>query len=275
MKARGTVLMNPPRKRSQAERSSSRRTEAAARELIAAAHDLAVAVERLKFQAPVAAVYNPLRYAWAAHELYLRRYGAGPKRVIFLGMNPGPFGMAQTGVPFGEVAAVRDWLGLQAPIERPPGEHPKRPVAGFDCARSEVSGRRLWGLFAERFQTPMQFFNAHFVVNYCPLAFLTSTGSNLTPDKLLVAEQARLFAACDAHLARVVAVLQPEWLIGVGGFARDRAESLAAATGVKLGQILHPSPASPAANRGWAAAATKQLVALGVWADANLGAARV
>ena len=36
------------------------------------------------------------------------------KRVVFLGMNPGPFGMAQVGVPFGEVAAVRDWLRIDA-----------------------------------------------------------------------------------------------------------------------------------------------------------------
>jgi len=29
--------------------------------------------------------------------------------------------------------------------------------------------------------------------------------------------------------------------------------------------VLHPSPASPAANRGWGEAATRQLVELGVW----------
>jgi single-strand selective monofunctional uracil DNA glycosylase len=236
------------------------------RRLILAARELAAAVDRLKFLPPVEFVYNPLNYAWAAHELYLHKFGGGPKRVVFLGMNPGPFGMAQTGVPFGEVAAVRDWMKIQAPVNRPPHEHPKRAVQGFDCPRSEVSGRRLWGLFAERFGTAEHFFRDHFVVNYCPLAFLSATGSNLTPDKLPAAEQARLSAACDAHLRRVVETLQPDWLIGVGGFARDCAARVLAGSTVKIGQILHPSPANPAANRGWAKAASNQLRKLGVWA---------
>jgi single-strand selective monofunctional uracil DNA glycosylase len=233
--------------------------------LVAAAQELAHQVDRLKVAPPVSHVYNPLQYAWAAHELYLRRHGNGAKRVVFLGMNPGPFGMAQTGVPFGEVAAVRDWLGINAEVQTPRREHPKRPVQGFACKRSEVSGRRLWGLFAVRFGAAEKFFTNHFVVNYCPLAFLSESGSNLTPDKLPAAEQAKLFAICDEHLRQVVKILAPEWLIGVGGFARDRAELVCEGSAVKIGQILHPSPASPAANRGWAAAATKQLVALGVW----------
>ena len=117
-------------------------------ELIANARQLAKDVDRLKFQPPVTNVYNPLDYAWNAHEIYLRKYGDSKKRVVFLGMNPGPFGMTQTGVPFGEIAAVRDWLKITAKIGKPAHENPKRPVEGFDCPRSEcVSGRRLWGLF--------------------------------------------------------------------------------------------------------------------------------
>jgi single-strand selective monofunctional uracil DNA glycosylase len=234
--------------------------------LIAAARKLSAQVAPLRFAAPVTHIYNPLDYARAPHEQYLRRFGGGRKRVIFLGMNPGPFGMAQTGVPFGEVAAVRDWLKISAPVARPAHDHPKRPVQGFACPRAEVSGRRLWALFAERFGTPEKFFAQHFVVNYCPLAFLSTTGSNLTPDKLPAAEQEKLFAACDAHLRRVLEILEPEWLIGVGAFARARAEAVAATPGLQLGQILHPSPASPAANKGWSPAATKQLVDLGLWA---------
>lgn len=226
---------------------------------------MSAAVDRLKFKPPVTHVYNPLDYAWAAHEEYLRRFGHSRKRIIFLGMNPGPFGMAQVGVPFGEVAAVRDWMGINVPVGKPKNEHPKRPVLGFDCPRSEVSGRRLWGLFAERFGAVDKFFADHFAVNYCPLAFLSETGSNLTPDKLPAAEQEKLFAACDAHLRRILEIFQPEWLIGVGAFARDRGEEVCGELNIQLGQILHPSPASPAANRGWAEAATRQLVALGIW----------
>ena len=222
-------------------------------------------MDRLKFKPPVTHIYNPLGYAWAAHEIYLQKFGGGKKRVVFLGMNPGPFGMAQTGVPFGEVAAVRDWLNISAPVARPKNEHPKRPVLGFDCPRSEVSGRRLWGLFAERFGSPENFFAEHFVTNFCPLVFCEAGGKNFTPDKLPAAEQSRLFAACDAHLRRVIEILAPEWLIGVGAFAKARAETAAEKSGVRVGQVLHPSPASPAANRGWSAAATRQLVELGVW----------
>lgn len=233
--------------------------------LVEAARTLCAAVDDLRFKSPAALFYHPLRYAWPAHEAYLRRFGNGPKRVVFLGMNPGPFGMVQTGVPFGEVAAVRDWLGINARIGKPEQEHPKRPVEGFSCRRSEISGQRLWGLFARRFGRPEIFFREHFVANYCPLAFLEKSGRNLTPDKLPARQTRHLYAACDEHLRRIIGILQPEWLIGLGDFAERRARVVFAGTPLKVGRILHPSPASPAANRDWAGQATRQLQALGVW----------
>lgn len=235
-------------------------------ELIAAARRLSAGVSKLKFAPPVTHVYNPLEYAWRAHEVYLQRFGTGPKRVLFLGMNPGPFGMAQTGVPFGQIAAVRDWLGIRADIGRPRKEHPQRPVSGFDCHRSEISGERLWGLFAKRFGTPAKFFREHLVMNYCPLAFLEESGRNRTPDKLPPSERKALFASCDNHLRDIVRILQPEWVIGVGDFASKRArESLAGNETVRVGQILHPSPASPASNKDWTGTVTAQLFKVGVW----------
>ena len=236
------------------------------RELIAAARELSAQAGRLKFAAPVTHVYNPLAYAWPAHAEFLRRFGSRRKRVVFLGMNPGPFGMVQTGIPFGEITAVRDWLGISKKIEKPPVEHPRRPVQGLDCPRSEVSGRRLWRLFSERFGSPENFFAEHFVANYCPLAFLSASGSNVTPDKLARPERARLAGVCDGHLRRVLEILQPEWLIGIGAFARARGEGIAASAEIRVGQILHPSPASPKANRhDWTQTATRELLALGVW----------
>ena len=233
--------------------------------LIAAARRLRAGTVRLKFQPPVTHVYNPLIYAWEGHAAYLSKFGTSRKRVVFLGMNPGPFGMAQTGVPFGEVATVRDWLRIECVVSKPKCEHPRRPISGLDCHRSEVSGRRLWGLFAERFGTPERFFAEHLVVNYCPLAFLEMSGCNRTPDKLPASERAALFAACDRHLRAVIACLQPEWVIGIGDFAAKRAEAVSQNSGLKLGRILHPSPASPAANRNWKELATQQLQALGAW----------
>jgi len=222
-------------------------------------------VRRLRFGPPVSFVYNPLEYAWEPNALYWTRYGAGPKRVLLLGMNPGPFGMVQTGVPFGEVAAVRDWLRIEAPVGQPERMHPRRLVLGFHCHRSEVSGHRLWGLFAARFGSPERFFEEHLVVNYCPLAFLEESGRNRTPDKLPAAERIPLFRACDRHLRAVAEILKPEWVIGIGDFAAQRAREVFSNAPVKLGQILHPSPACPAANRDWAGQVTAQLKALGVW----------
>jgi single-strand selective monofunctional uracil DNA glycosylase len=235
--------------------------------LTASTKRLAAALRDLEFSPPVDRVYRTLDYAWEPHRQYLERYGSGTKRVVFLGMNPGPFGMAQTGVPFGEVAAVRDWMGIETKVGKPADEHPKRPIEGFQCNRSEVSGRRLWGLFSERFENAGDFFKDHFVLNFCPLVWMSATGANLTPDKLSAAEMAPVEAACQKHLQEVIALLKPSWLVGVGGFAEERLKRAAEAVGSEatVGRVLHPSPASPAANRGWAEAAERQLTALGVW----------
>jgi single-strand selective monofunctional uracil DNA glycosylase len=233
--------------------------------LIEAAQRLRNAVNKLTFALPVTHVYNPLDYAWAVHCIYLKRYGNSRKRVVFLGMNPGPFGMVQTGVPFGQVAAIRDWLGIQAEISCPSTQHPKRLVAGFACQRNEISGERLWSLFAQRFGAANNFFREHIVMNYCPLAFVETSGRNRTPDKLSASERAALFAACDEHLREVVRILQPEWVVGIGDFAAKRAEKIFSGERLHVCRILHPSPASPAANRDWAFLATMQLRQRGIW----------
>ena len=241
--------------------------------LIAAAARLRDAVDALRFSPPVAHVYNPLDYAWAAHRLYLERFGQGPKKVVLLGMNPGPFGMMQTGVPFGEVTAVRDWMGIRAEVRSPANEHPKRRIAGFACTRSEVSGRRLWGWAARRFGTAEAFFSQTFVLNWCPLVFLEESGRNRTPVQLPAAELRALEDACDNHLAEAIQALDPQWLIGVGGFAEKRLRAVVegdrlpspVARRLRIGQILHPSPASPAANRGWDEAVDARMAELGVY----------
>ena len=209
-------------------------------------------------------VYNPLRYARAPYAQYVDRYAELGAAALLLGMNPGPWGMVQTGVPFGEVRAVRDWLRIDAPVRRPRTEHPKRPVLGWDCPRSEVSGARLWGWARERFGTPRRFFRRFFVANYCPLAFLESSGANLTPDKLPACKREPLFAACDEALRRTVDHLRPAQVIGVGAFAEARARIALDGMDLAIGRILHPSPASPVANRGWAPQATAQLTRLGI-----------
>jgi single-strand selective monofunctional uracil DNA glycosylase len=240
--------------------------EAGAEALILASRRLSAALATVRFAPPVAYVYHPLIYARALHEDYLRRYGQGRKRVIFLGMNPGPFGMAQTGVPFGDVGVVRDWLQLAGEVTQPAAVHPQRPIQGLSCPRREVSGSRLWGGMRARFGSPQAFFHEHFVANYCPLAFLEASGRNRTPDQLPARSRAALEGPCQEHLQRLVAILQPQWVVGVGRFAEAKARTaLAGISTIAIAHIPHPSPASPQANAGWFAAASAALVAQGVW----------
>ena len=232
--------------------------------ILKSAKDLAFEMDGLTFSDPVHTIYNPLQYAWQAHEEYLRMW---PERaaVLFLGMNPGPWGMAQTGVPFGEVGMVRDWLGIKAGVGQPKSPHPKRPVQGWDCPRSEVSGRRLWGLFRERYGKAVHFFRENLVHNYCPLLFLKASGANLTPDKLPAGERGPLEAACDRHLRVIVEILRPEHLVGVGAYAERCLRRLFPDRGVI--RILHPSPASPAANHDWAGNVSQTLCEKSVWPE--------
>ena len=224
-------------------------------------------MDALAFSEPVAFAYNPLDYARETHEEYLRRFASTRKRVIFIGMNPGPFGMAQTGVPFGEIAAVQDWMGVFGFVGRPAKTHPAKPVDGFACRRSEVSGRRLWGLFKERFGAPENFFAEHYVTNFCPLLFVAGNerGKNLTPEDLAPDERSRVLAPCDAFLRTLTELLCPEWLVGVGAFAQKAAIRACDGLPVKFSTIIHPSPASPLANKGWAENVSAALAKNGIW----------
>ena len=232
--------------------------------LLSISETLAEKLDRLEFSRPVAHVYNPLRYAWQPHREYLNRYGGTGKKAVLVGMNPGPWGMTQTGVPFGEVAVVRDWLRIADPVERPGLEHPKKPVQGLNCPRSEVSGKRLWGMIRERFETPAQFFKDYLVLNYCPLLFLDAQGTNLTPDKLPSVERHALEDACNGALRHMIEYLKPEFVVGVGNFAAIQAETALQGLPVNVTKILHPSPSSPAANRGWSEVALRQLSEAGI-----------
>jgi len=221
-------------------------------------------IERLRFGPPVSHVYNPLVYAQEPYQEYLRRFGKRPKQIVLVGMNPGPWGMAQTGVPFGEVRAVRDWMRIAAAVGAPARLHPKRPVAGFACTRREVSGQRLWGWAQNKFGTADVFFKRFFVANYCPLMFIDAGGANRTPDKLKAGEAGPLFDACDRALRRTVEFLVPAHVVGIGRFATERARIAAAGLGITVGTITHPSPANPLANRGWEARVAKEFRDLGI-----------
>jgi single-strand selective monofunctional uracil DNA glycosylase len=232
--------------------------------LLAVADELSASLANMRFAGAVTHVYNPLEYAREVFAEYACRYGSAAKETVLVGMNPGPWGMAQTGVPFGEVSMVRDWMKIAGTIGKPPREHPARRVLGFECPRSEVSGRRLWGWAQEQFGTPQRFFQRFYVANYCPLLFMESSGRNLTPDKLSATERAALEAACDSALRKTIGFLKPRFVIGVGNYAEKCATRSLAGMDLTIGRILHPSPASPAANKDWAAQVARQMKNLGL-----------
>jgi single-strand selective monofunctional uracil DNA glycosylase len=250
-----------------------------ARDLLALANELTQRLSQIDFSSVTQWVYNPYDYAIDAHRVYLKRFAASNIDNVFMGMNPGPWGMAQTGIPFGEVAIVRDWFQLKAKINKPALEHPKRPIEGLACKRSEVSGARLWSFFRDRHETPEAFFKYNFVLNYCPLVFMDEGGRNLTPDKLPKTVRAELQAACDVHMEACIELISPKRLIGIGNYAFDALTRAKQNLDAKRGnevtskkrvaktdelivlKILHPSPASPASNRGWSASVETTLKA--------------
>jgi single-strand selective monofunctional uracil DNA glycosylase len=240
-------------------------SKGASSKLVAISRRLATDVDALTFAPPVAYVYDPLTYARDPHERYLERYGAAPKEVVLVGMNPGPFGMAQTGVPFGDPTFVKSWLSIEGEVGKPPKEHPKRLITGFACKRSEVSGTRVWSWARDRFGTPERFFARFFIHNYCPLVFMEDSGRNRVPEKLAASEREALFAACDRALKDTIEVLAPQVVVGVGKFAEERARAvLGSSSAPRIGRILHPSPASPLANQGWAGLVDLALAELGI-----------
>lgn len=219
---------------------------------------------QLQFSAPVAYVYNPLDYAKDGWLAYCTKYGQAPKRALLIGMNPGPWGMAQTGVPFGAVKAVTDWLKLRPEIGKPPAEHPKRPVEGLACKRNEVSGTRVWGWAEQKFGTADSFFKDFFVANYCPLIFFAEDAKNITPDKIKPSERGPLLEVCDESLRWLTLLIKPQFVIGVGKFAAERAKIALAGMDITTFGITHPSPANPKANQGWAGLIDREMEAQGL-----------
>lgn len=217
--------------------------------LIRTARQLARDASVLEWRTP-SHVYNPLQYAWNGHRAYLDRYGEKTGRVLLVGMNPGPWGMAQTGVPFGNISAVRDWFRIDTKLTRDlPVQHPKYPILGMHCHRDEGSGRRLWGWARRRFGEPDRFSDKFFVWNYCPLLFLAHN-RNLPPSDLSTGEASALDLVCGRALDRVIATLKPAAVVGIGRYAERRLREHVDGF-LPVSWLPHPSPANPAANRRW------------------------
>ncbi len=199
---------------------------------------------------PVETIYRPLEYAWDIHRDYLATFGGPPKDALFVGMNPGPWGMGQTGVPFGDPTVVGRWLRLNDHVVEPPEEElPQRPVRGLDSSHTEVSGQRLWGLLRDLYTTPQAALERLLVVNHCPLLMFDIQHRNVTPDQLRVGFKENLLEVCDEGLERIATATQAGLLIGVGTYAEERCKVVAERLGIGSASIPHPSPASPLANK--------------------------
>jgi len=233
-------------------------------DLLMVSMELSRSLKKISFGDPVAGVYDPTEYARGPFGEYLQRFGQAPKYAVFVGMNPGPWGMVQTGVPFGDAAMVKTWMGIGGKVGSPAEPHPKRPVQGFGCERREISGTRFWGWAAGRFGTAEGFFRRFFVLNYCPLAFFDTYGRNLTPERLKADARASLFYSCDEAVRRQVEILAPDVVVGIGHFAFERCGKALKDMDLKVGRITHPSPANPRANRGWDAVVERELAEMGL-----------
>ncbi|XP_073999923.1 single-strand selective monofunctional uracil DNA glycosylase-like isoform X2 [Rhodnius prolixus] len=169
-------------------------------------------------------------------------------------MNPGPWGMMQNGVPFGETNSVRDFLDLFGTVHKPDREHPSKPVLGFSCSRSEISGRRFWELARVLGAgSPHQFFKHAFVHNYFPLCLLSSNGKNITPSELKANVKKEIERACDECLVEVLLLLEIEVVVAIGRFVEKRVQKLCSRANLPIQVVFisHPSPRNPSSNRDW------------------------
>ncbi len=206
----------------------------------------------LESEPAVAHIYAPLEYANQVHQAYIRKFAGLGSKTLLLGLNPGPFGMGQTGIPFGATAIVREFLGLRGfEILQPGDTHHKRPIEGLGFKRQEISGTRLWRGLGEFLGAAEDIHRSVFLMNHCPLLFLEASGRNLTPDRLKGEAAAEMLSACDEHVLRTMEILGTRSIIGVGRFAERRALELAPALkwNVDVHYLLHPSPQVPEANR--------------------------
>lgn len=199
----------------------------------------------------VDAVYNPLAYAWEPHRAYLELASGGGAKTLLLGMNPGPHGMGQMGIPFAATSVVRDLLKItNLEVGQPREPHPKRPISGLDWPKEEVSGTRLWGLLANEYGSAESIFKSVFLLNHCPLMlFSGERATNITPDKITGPTTKALLERCDEHLREVVDIMQIERVIGVGRYSEKRALNALSGIDISVTTCWHPSPASPLANR--------------------------
>ena len=211
-------------------------------------------------------IYNPLDYAKDNYYEYLQNYVNEYIDNIFLGMNPGPYGMVQTGIPFGEINYVKNYLKINNTVNKPKTEHCKKIITGMNTERSEISGFRFWSLIKSKYQTAELFAEKNAVLNYCPLCFIENTqkGKNITPEMLSKSDKNQINICCDEYLKNIIMLIQPKKLIGIGSYAYKR---FCKVSTLPTFYMLHPSPLNPKANKNWIENEKNFLIENGIWSD--------
>lgn len=225
---------------------------------------------------PIAGVLNSHQYAFCPFGEYCNMFAPAGQQplALFVGMNPGPYGTAQNGIPFGCSSFVNNWMGITqgtAGSAAVKGTELKEgidghgfeycpAVLGLRCKKEEVSGKRLWG-WAQSVVgggKAEAFFRHAFVYTYCPLAFFAG-GANVPLADLPVAERRTIEEHCDQALLALVLEMKPVYVIGVGNYAYSKAEKAVTKAAVESCsphsmvalKVAHPSPASPGAAAFW------------------------
>lgn len=223
--------------------------------------DLNNELNELQFPKNITHIYNPIVYALNLHCQYIKKFLNGKKKVMLIGMNPGPNGMVQNGVPFGNTNTVKNLMKIQGQVDQPPSLNPKRPVTGLSCTTEEPSGVRIWNLLQKLAGSLEVFGEQCFLHNFCPLAFFDEQGKNITPSELKGKIKSTLRDICLKYLEKEIQLIQPEIIIAIGSYVGDSLrklskQSIYVRTNIKILQLAHPSPRS-LNNNNWPEKATE------------------
>jgi single-strand selective monofunctional uracil DNA glycosylase len=207
-------------------------------------------------------VLNPGRYGERWHARFRRAYPMSPRPLLVFGLNPGPYGMAQTGVPFTDLKRLESalpglWKDLVAsgePVTRPGLAPPS--LARHLTRTFESSSVRVYRFLERAYGRPELALREVVFVNPCPLLFIDpETGANRTPADLPRALRARKAAELvhafeelrRATVLEAVAELEPRGAILLGrDVAAAVGEALRAALGARsVVEWEHPARAVP------------------------------
>lgn len=210
-------------------------------------------------------IYNPLEYCLDPFIQYLEK-GGEKRDIVFLGMNPGPFGMMQNGIPFGASNFVNNYLNIEKDFDKQKieKEHPKYKIIGKNIERQEISGTKLWGLIQSFYPDSNTFLENQIVLNYLQLAILDKEkGKNITPDKLNKDVRTKIENICDNQLREILDILESKVLIGVGKYSYD--SLLRVKKNEKVIKINHPSPLNARYFKTWTEDTKKLLIDENIW----------